>query len=119
MENPCYEVYKNGLLLCKAGLSSETGVLTSIITWVKRKDGSESNNLTVKGLDSKDNISLSWLEDSIVIGDEITIKVVKDTDLTQALIRPPFDEDRYREEQIKVYYQLKEKLKDYLEDNER
>ncbi|RZL15297.1 MAG: hypothetical protein EOO89_13690, partial [Pedobacter sp.] len=111
MENPCYEVYKNGLLLCKAGLSSETGVLASMVTWVKRKDGSESNDLNVRGLNSQDNTSLSWLDECIIIGDEITIKVVKSAGLTQASSPPPFDEERYKQDKINAYYLLREELK--------
>lgn len=116
MNNPCFEVYKNGVLLCKAGFDSETGVLTNILTWVKRKDGSESNTLSVTGLDIQKEISLSWANAQLDAGDEVTIKVTNNTEFTEARIRPPFDEERHRQDKIKTYYRLKEELKGYLED---
>ncbi|PRY48031.1 hypothetical protein B0I27_11718 [Arcticibacter pallidicorallinus] len=116
MKNPCYEVYKNGTLLCKAGLDTEAGVLTGILTWVRRTDGSESNTLSVSGLNSQENISLSWVDEQVEAGDEITIKVTDDTEFSEASIRPPFDAERHQRDKIKAYYRLKEELKDYLKD---
>ena len=118
MRNPCYEVYKNGELLCKAGLDSEFGVLNTILTWVKRKDGSESLDLDVSGLDSVDNKSLRWVKESLASGDEISIKITENTEYTESTARPPFDKERYREDQIKHYYRLKEELKDYLKEED-
>ena len=32
----CFEIFVNGKKICTAGIDSEFGVLTSIVTWVKR-----------------------------------------------------------------------------------
>ena len=71
-------IAKNGKRQCLAGVGS-SGVLTAIATWVKspRKPKSEQTWLTVGGL-TEGKVHLRWAKQvPLVVGDEITIRVVK------------------------------------------
>ena len=87
----CFEVTINGKKVCTAGVGDD-GVLTSIITFVKRNDSSEetadtqansdsaSIDLRVGGLANRGpgvTEQVEWLHQNLVVGDEITIKIVE------------------------------------------
>jgi hypothetical protein len=86
----CYEVFINGKKKCVAGVG-EQGVLTGILTWVKRKrheadqgckEGSthvEELFITVGGLvdHGKDSVHLDWLRRSLTVGDEVRFRIVQ------------------------------------------
>ena len=85
-----FEITINGVKTCTAGVDSEYGVLTSILTWAKRnmeqlsdevrkKVPEEELKLTVAGLRNKaenDPENLKWLNKKLSINDEIQIKII-------------------------------------------
>jgi hypothetical protein len=88
----CFEVTINGRKLCTAGV--EDGVLTAILSYVKREsvssdapeaqpgDNTESLDIRVGGLENIEpgiSAHVDWLTQDISIGDEITIKIIDAT----------------------------------------
>jgi hypothetical protein len=83
----CFEVRVNGTLACTAGVG-DVGVLSVIVTWVKRdrqvcpKDRDENEwsredlGLSVSGLKGIYN-HVGWLSQDLRSGDEVSIKVVE------------------------------------------
>jgi hypothetical protein len=88
----CFEVYRNGQKICTAGIG-DYGVLTAILTWVSHHpeslarwaaEGSPNTEPTemdfsVGGLyDNNSSVveHLKWARLPIVVGDEISIRVV-------------------------------------------
>ncbi|UBF26432.1 hypothetical protein K9N68_33880 [Kovacikia minuta CCNUW1] len=102
-----FEVSINANRVCTAGID-DYGVLTSILTWVKRQpdilesDRFEELTLDVGGLLSNVNESLSWLKPEVSIGDSITIKIV---DIEQ--VDEPFQRDR------EFFKEIEKRKRDY------
>jgi hypothetical protein len=71
-----FEIYLNEQLLCTAGIG-EDGVLTSILTWVKRNNGDEQCELEISGLVSVIQEHVKWIARLVAIGDHIEIKIVE------------------------------------------
>ena len=84
----CFEVFVNGQRKCVAGVA-ERGVLTTILSWVKRdrheadegdwtEGDVEEMRLSVGGLTrhGEDSLHLEWLKERLAIGDEIVVKLV-------------------------------------------
>ena len=79
-----FRVSLNGKELCTAGVRN-FGVLSAIVTWVRRKPAHNRNGKTMKekltadigGLDSKTNEHLKWLSRRLRIGDRLAIEVVE------------------------------------------
>src|SRR5262249_50475076 len=88
----CFEVYRNGKKHCTAGIG-EFGVLTAILTWVSHQPEKlarwtaegipetepRSLELTVGGLGrciGEAGEHLNWVQENVVVGDEIRIRVV-------------------------------------------
>jgi len=87
----CFEVIINGKRVCTAGIG-EDGVLTSVVTFVKRNrsaeetaetkenNDSESLNIRVGGIANRETGAMEqveWLEQRLVVGDEITIRIIE------------------------------------------
>jgi hypothetical protein len=86
----CFEVYVNGKRVCLAGVG-ETGVLSGILTWVKRgphqahEDAGEDDipdedvTLHVGGLGQhgKDALHLDWADEDLNVGDEVLLRIVE------------------------------------------
>ena len=86
----CFEVTINRKKVCTAGVGDD-GVLTSIVTFVKRNNSSEGTekvpandsenlDLRVGGLANRGpgvTEQVEWLHQSLAVGDEITIKIVE------------------------------------------
>lgn len=90
-----FEITINGEKICSAGIESEFGLLTSILSWAKRdtsqlpevervKVPAEELKLTVGGQvrekDSK-QINVQWVGRYLSIGDEITIRIIETSDI--------------------------------------
>jgi hypothetical protein len=85
-----YQKLKNGQLLCTAGVNGSGGVLTTILTWVKRErrpdDGPddepdrgniiESHWLRAGGIDGATDDHVVWCDEPLESGDEIVIHIL-------------------------------------------
>lgn len=79
-----FEVTVNGQRVCTAGID-EWGVLTAILSWVRRRseqseDGSkveEELTLDVGGLDSTTPEHLKWMVSALQVGDTVSVRVVE------------------------------------------
>ncbi|HWE38493.1 MAG TPA: hypothetical protein VG406_18120 [Isosphaeraceae bacterium] len=75
-----FEVTLNRRRLCTAGIY-DNGVLSAIVSWVGRSDGSPSPNagfhFTVGALDSSTGEHLRWAVPMVEVGDEITSRIVE------------------------------------------
>ena len=79
----CFEVLINGERICQAGVG-ESGVLTSVLTWVGnlQRDQSENRSVTlnVGGLaynENKKSEFVNWAKERLNVGDEATIRIVE------------------------------------------
>ncbi|TJZ63288.1 hypothetical protein FAZ15_03115 [Sphingobacterium olei] len=61
MNNLGVNVKLNGDQITKAGFDNENFVLTAMVTFVHRKDGSNAFAFDVGGLDSEANKHVDWL----------------------------------------------------------
>ncbi|WP_316814581.1 hypothetical protein [Pedobacter nyackensis] len=118
MNNPVFEVYVNGELVTKAGITADLGVLSMITTWVKRATyNDESLSLTVSGLNSIENTHLDWYGSELKIGDEINIKITDQKEVTNPTIKQGWTmtDESILEDKLKRFYSLKEELKEYID----
>ena len=123
----CFEITINGEKICTAGIEQEYGVISSILTWVKRKKApaetcsevsEEELFLDVGGLITHGNNNhenLKWLKREIEAGDEITIRVIESDSCTQSSSRTKQDPDFLEKEKRKYYKKLK---KEYENDKD-
>jgi|SRR5258705_9186796 len=80
-----FEVFLNGNKVCRAGVG-DLGVLTTILTWVKREGRNtktretgiieEELTLDVSGLISSKNEHVRWTDDKVTVGDEVCIRII-------------------------------------------
>ncbi len=123
----CFEIFINGNKACTAGVDSEYGVLTSMLTWVKRdlnnfsastRDNipSEELDLRVSGQISRsqnDYENLDWIKESLSIGDEIKIRIIDSPKADEPPQRQSSDPNFVEKQKQKYYEKLK---KEYGED---
>jgi hypothetical protein len=118
----CFEIHINGKKVCTAGVDSPYGVLTSILTWVRRdlrqfqlekrgKIQEEEINFDVGGHIShgkNDHENLKWIKESLSIGDEITIRIIDLDKSDEPLERKRSDPDFVEKQKRKYFEKLKE-----------
>lgn len=111
-----FEILLNGEKVALAGLNAEFGVVTAIITCVKRiNEEQESITCEVAGLDSQSRDRWEWLKKDLQGMDEVTIKVLPSVNpeppsvITEEMMRKKLLEDK-----LKTFYRLREELKDYI-----
>ncbi len=123
----CFEIFINGNKACTAGVDSKYGVLSSILTWVKRdlnnfssstrdKIPSEELDLNVSGQISRsqnDYENLDWIKERLSIGDEIKIRIIESSKVDPPSKRQQSDPDFLKKQKRKYYENLK---KEYGED---
>ena len=118
MENPIFEVYVNDELVTKAAINAEFGVLSMITTWVKRqKLGDEYLDITVSGLDSVEDRSLSWYGSALKLGDEVRLKITNEGEIVTPTTPEGWSKTKEQilERKLKHFYSLKEELKDHIQ----
>ena len=111
-----FEVYLNGDKIARAGIQKQNYVTNCIISAVSRKDGSGELSLYIGGLDSDEDLHVTWQGANIKAGDKISIEVIDDQFDEPTSTNKKFDEEEIREQKIKHYFHLKEELKDYLDE---
>ncbi|PUV24582.1 hypothetical protein [Sphingobacterium athyrii] len=111
-----FEVSLNGNKVTRAGISKENYVVNCIIGSVHRENDSGGLYMQIGGLDSDLDMHFSWLGEQLNHGDKISIEVIdgefdEPTSKSKALT-----EQEIREQKMKHYLQLKEELKDFLQE---
>lgn len=109
-----FEVTLNGNRVCTAGIK-EWGVLSAIVTWVRRQSEqgpdagnvSEEIGLDVGGLDSTKGEHLKWILTALQVGDAITIRVVETVEVDTPQERRQDDPEANARGKRKYYEQLK------------
>ena len=74
----CFDVYRNGSKLCRAGVPN--GVLTATITWVGDEKTAPSPALNVGGLTevNGEDIFVDWRKHiDLQVGDEIVLRILE------------------------------------------
>lgn len=72
-----FEVFTNGKRLCLAGIGDD-GVLTAIVSFAAKKDREINDlRLNVGGLISPLHESVTWTNEHLNVGDEITVRIVE------------------------------------------
>ncbi len=86
----CFDVFINGECICRAGVDADHGVLSSILTWIRRdldqfpqeardRIDREELSLNVAGhvnRGGKDFEHLEWIKRPLSPGDDVTIRIV-------------------------------------------
>ena len=115
MNKPAFEVTLNGQKIATAQIESDFGVLTTIVTWVRREDNSESLNVSISGLDSVAEKKIKWAAQDLKIGDKLLVSVIEETTTqTDEGIIEIFDTTSVLDHKLMTYHKLKEELKEYL-----
>lgn len=109
-----FKIKRNNKVICRAGLEGNA-VITCIADAIRRS-GSKRQELhfNVTGLDSKTREHLRWGQETLMLGDKITIEVISSPFDAPIEICPPESEASIIEQKIKAYNRLKEELRDYL-----
>lgn len=115
MNKPAFEVTLNGQKIATAQIESDFGVVTTIVTWVRRDDNSESLNVSISGRDSIAEKNIKWAAHDLKIGDKLLVSVIEETTTqTDEGGIEIFDTITVLERKLKIYHTLKEELKEYL-----
>ncbi|WP_164123103.1 hypothetical protein [Sphingobacterium sp. xlx-130] len=115
MNNLGINVKINGRQICKAGFDKENFVLTAITSLVHREGGSEGRTLSIGGLDSDASEHVSWYFDHISLDDKITLEVIEGSfDAPLPTEDKAISEESDLQRELERYYQLREELKGYI-----
>ncbi len=121
-----FEIKINGEKVCNAGLYS-TGVLSTIISWVKKNHEDSTSNQESESLIKKriaisvggtsldvegDRYNYKWIDRTLQVGDEINIKIVENSKIDEPLKKEEENPNLAEEEERKYYKKLKEKYGD-------
>jgi hypothetical protein len=117
-----FEVSVNGEVVCVAGLD-EYGVLTAILSWVRRrpdaefKPDSEELEFSVSGLASdarNDAEHLDWLKRELRVGDIVSLRVIEIERADEPAMRKR-ENPIHREKQERAYYERMKRKYDKLQ----
>jgi hypothetical protein len=116
----CFDVFRNGKRLCRAGVG-DYGVLSAILTWVCRRGENQPAgkdfSLHVGGLYRSEptvDVHPNWVDlYDIQVGDEITIRVVESAEVDEPSSETRTTEEEIREQQIRYYESIKKELEEH------
>lgn len=111
-----FEVSLNGRKLTRAGISKENYVMNCIVGAVHRENDSGGLYMQMSGLDSDLDMHYGWLSEQLKNGDKILIEVIDGEFDEPTAKSKALTEEEIREQKMKHYLQLKEELKDYLQE---
>ncbi|KQN36001.1 hypothetical protein ASE92_07640 [Pedobacter sp. Leaf41] len=115
MNKPAFEVTLNGQKIATAQIESDFGVVTTIVTWVRRDDNSESLNVSISGRDSIAEKNIKWAAQDLKIGDKLVVSIIDETTTqTDEGVVEIFDSITVLDHKLMTYHKLKEELKEYL-----
>jgi hypothetical protein len=113
----CFEIYINKKKVSKAGIKDDLGILTNIISLVKRNRDdkkSEKVEIVLGGLKGSTDEHLEWLREELKVDDEITIKIISDNKCDKPIKKYRDNPQSILEAKMKYFHQLKDELKDHL-----
>jgi hypothetical protein len=122
----CFEVYRNGKLLCTAGLS-DFGMLLASVSRMAQHPGTlarfaeagcpqpagEALTLTVSGFIDAGRIgneSLQWAQERLAVGDEVRVRVVERPDCDPVQRHPAPEPAEVRRSNEELYRNLGREL---------
>lgn len=111
-----FEIILNGEKVSSASLNSEYGVITTIVTCIKRiGEEHETIELDISGLDSQTQNRWEWLSKELQNTDEITIKILPSGETEPpSIMTIEAMQKRMLENNLKTFYRLREQLKDHI-----
>ena len=98
-----FKVLLNGSAVCTSGV--ESGVALVLITrtantaWQREKSLPSETKVSVTGTDSDTGEHVEWADCSLVPGDEVTIRVVQDAEISPVTARRQRDPSQERDHQ--------------------
>lgn len=122
----CFEIHINGKKVCIAGIDSEFGVLSSILTWVKRdlKEFPDQKRENIQEEELKfdlgghishgknDYENLDWIRKSLSVGDELTIKIIESDEYDEPYKKERSDPDFVEKQKRKYLEKFKQEYKE-------
>lgn len=113
-----FEIIINDDNICRAGLESGKGVLTThIISTTGLDNQSDSVSLNVSGLNSASNESLKWVTQEVKVGDEILVRIIDTEEIDQPTsVSQSLGAEAILHSKLKTYYQLKEELAEHIKE---
>jgi len=121
-----FEIKVNDEQACYAGIDSK-GVLSTIITWVKKNQEELTSNevnknqfkeeitLNVGGLATGTNenkLNLNWINRTLQVGDEINIKIIENSHIDEPTRKEEENLNLIEQQERQYYEQLKQKYGD-------
>ena len=107
---PVFHVYLNGEKVSTAGVG-ETGVLNTIVSWVRREGRSEEElDLRVGGLITPSDEHVRWLDRELKVGDEVSIRIAEDAPIDEPHSRERNDPAKELNAQKRYVREMAEKL---------
>ena len=122
----CFEIHINGIKACTAGIDAEYGVLSSVLTWLKRDlnefPAEKRNDIQEEELKfylgghishgKNDYENLEWIRKSLSVGDEITIKIIESDKYDEPHKRERSDPDFEEKQKRKYFENLKQEYEE-------
>lgn len=110
------EIKLNSEIVSTAGLNSEYGVLSAMVTCVKRLgEKEESVTLDISGLNSQTGERLEWINKELEQNDEVIIKISASARSdSPSVVSLEEMKKRDFEYKIKAFYRLKEELREHI-----
>jgi hypothetical protein len=99
-----FEVLLNGSAVCTSGVEKGTAMVlinrTANTAWQREKDLPPQTSVSVSGLESDTGEHVEWADCALMPGDELTIRVVQDPDISpvRARRRPDPLQERAQQE---------------------
>lgn len=89
-----FRIHRNGKSVCTASIGPQ-GVLTAMVTWVRRDDGAahESLDLDVGGLDTVAAEHHRWSVPEMLVGDQVLVEVIDAEEWDQPQEREPVNRE--------------------------
>ncbi len=109
------KVSLNDKVVINAGIEKENYVVTGYVTFVARKDGSESYSFNVGGMDSDEDDHLGWFHTDLKLGDVIDLEVIDNSfDPPSERHKSSTTPEERLQYKLEEYQYLKGKLKDHI-----
>lgn len=113
-----FEIIINDNNICRAGLESGKGVLTTHIISATGLDNQSDNiSMSVSALNSASNESLKWVTQELKVGDEILVRIIDTEEIDQpGSSSRSLGAEAMLHSKLKTYYQLKEELAEHIKE---
>lgn len=115
MKNHGFEIKVNDEKICRAGLDVDYYVVScDLISKMRKNDECNDVSIQVGGLNSLNMNHVNWITRDLKKGDKVCIEIIDENFDEPSEITIPNTEEFALQERIKLYYKLKEELKEHL-----